>query len=78
MSEMVLKSIQAGNEVTAEGPSGGSRNLERQPLAHEAHSRIFGVATPTSGTSTLQRIHARNSERSEVLIRFEILVVVVQ
>jgi len=34
--------------------SGGSRNLERgvQPLAHEAHSKIFLVATPTSGTLT--------------------------
>jgi len=34
--------------------SGGSRNLERgvQPRTHEAHSRIFRVATPTSGTLT--------------------------
>jgi len=35
------------NKAGSEG-SGGSRNLERgvQPLAHEAHSRIFGLPRP--------------------------------
>ena len=45
----VYQSLHCCQEV---GCSGGFRNLERgvQPLARETQPKIFGGATPTSGT----------------------------